>query len=54
MRNAYCSVVGINLLGDNSGGKTCFIGNTKNNLYNQRNAIIVLYLAPQETLVLQK
>lgn len=27
--------------------KTCFIGNTKkNNLYNQRNAIIVLYLAP--------
>lgn len=24
-----------------------------NNLYNQRNAIIVLYLAPQETTVLQ-
>ena len=52
MRNAYCSAIGIKLLGDNNGGKTRFIGNTKN-LYNQRNAIIMLYLAPQETLVLQ-
>ena len=41
IRSAYYAVVGIGLLGDNNGKKTCFTGNTKNNLYNQRNAIIV-------------
>lgn len=41
IRSAYYTVMGIRLLGDNNGKKTWFTGNTKNNLYNQRNAIIV-------------